>query len=117
MMNRILEKLRGGDRRPIGSSAEAVKAVSETPALFADVFQGLFEANPLIRMRAADAIEQATRTHPELLQPWKRPLLETVSALQQKEVRWHVAQLLPRLGLTSGERKRAVGFSWATLWT
>jgi hypothetical protein len=108
MMNRILEKLRGGDRRSIGRSAEAAQAVCKTPALFSDLFQGLFEADALIRMRAADAIEKVTRTHPELLQPWKQALLEVVSALPQKEVRWHVAQMLPRLSLTRGEQKRVV---------
>jgi HEAT repeat protein len=107
-MNETLQKLRGGDRRSIGRSEEVARAASKTPALFAELFQGLFEADPLIRMRAADALEKATRTQPALLQPWKRPLLEAASSQQQKEVRWHLAQMLPRLTLTSVEQKRVV---------
>jgi hypothetical protein len=59
-------------------------------------------------MRAADAVEKSTRQRPDLLRPWKRALLEQVSLLQEKEVRWHVAQLIPRLSLTAQEQERAV---------
>ena len=107
-MKHILQKLKGGDRRSIGKSGEAVTNVSRNPVLFADLFEGLFDVNPLVRMRAADAVEKITRERPELLQPWKRPLLETVSTVQEKEVRWHVAQMLPRLRLSSGEHEAAV---------
>jgi hypothetical protein len=108
-MNAVIDKLRGGDRRSLGESAEAVTAVTKTPALFADLFECLFDDDPMVRMRAADAVEKVTREHPRLLQPWKRPLLETVALRKEKEVRWHVAQLLARLKLTAGERESAIG--------
>jgi len=107
-MKRILAKLRGGDRRSIGRSGEIVNSVSKDPALFADLFAGLLDSDPVVNMRAADAVEKVTREHPEWLQPWKRPLLEVVSTLRGKELRWHVAQLLPRLRLTSAEKETAV---------
>jgi hypothetical protein len=101
-MNHILRKLKGGDRRSIGKSEEAAEDVLKTPVLFAELFAGLYDADPVIRMRAADAIEKSTRQCPALLRPWKR------SSLRDKEVRWHVAQLIPRLNLTSSERETAV---------
>jgi HEAT repeat protein len=104
----LIDKLRGGDRRSLGESAEVVAAVAKTPALFADLFECLFDDDPVVRMRAADAVEKVTREGPQLLQPWKRPLLETVAARKEKEVRWHVAQLLPRLKLSAAEREMAV---------
>jgi HEAT repeat protein len=104
----LIDKLRGGDRRSLGESAEVVAAVAKTPALFADLFECLFDDDPVVRMRAADAVEKVTRESPQLLQPWKRPLLETVAARREKEVRWHVAQLLPRLQFTPAERETAV---------
>ncbi|MBV9155779.1 MAG: hypothetical protein JO097_05935 [Acidobacteriaceae bacterium] len=108
MMNDVLTKLKGGDRRSIGRSDEAVQNIEKTPALFADLFAGLFDADPVVRMRAADAIEKSTRNSPELLRQWKRALLERVSVLQEKEVRWHIAQLIPRLSLTPDEQAAAV---------
>jgi len=107
-MRRILENLKGGDLRSIGRSGDAVRAVSKNPALFSDLMAGLLDGDRVVRMRAADAVEKATRTHPEWLQPWKRALLDTVAPLEDKELRWHVAQLVPRLRLTSPEKARAV---------
>jgi hypothetical protein len=58
-------------------------------------------------MRAADAIEKASATHPELLQSHKRIILNKIATIPQQEVRWHVAQILPRLKLTPKERDHA----------
>ena len=107
-MKDILRKLKGGDRRSIGKSGETVKDISKDPALFADLVAGLFDSDPVVRMRTADAAEKITRKRPDLLQPWKRPLLEQISALEEKEVRWHVAQMIPRLNLTFTEKGDAV---------
>jgi HEAT repeat protein len=104
-MKDILAKLKGGDRRSIGKSEQAVKDVLKNPARFAELFAGLLDDDRLVRMRAADAVEKVTREHPEFLQPWKRQLLGTVSTQEDKELRWHVAQMLPRLRLTPSEQK------------
>jgi hypothetical protein len=103
----ILAKLEGGDRRSIGNSEEVVQTVSKNPALFEELFSGLLADDPVVRMRAADAVEKITRARSELLQPWKKMLLSTASAFKEKELRWHVAQLIPRLRLTGTERKLA----------
>lgn len=104
----ILDKLRGGDRRQIGRSEEVARDIANEPKLFSRVFNGMMHDDPLVRMRAADAVEKVTREHPQLLEPFKRKLLMQVSALEQQEVRWHVAQMLPRLRLTAKERDVAV---------
>src|SRR5271166_4404138 len=101
-VNDIRARLKGGDLRSLGDSHELVEDVSEHPEMFGDLFANLFDADRLVRMRAADAVEKVTRERPQLLQPWKGPLLEQISAIEDKEVRWHVAQMLPRLSLTSG---------------
>jgi len=107
-MKLILDKLRGGDLRSIGRSEEVVKDVLENPALFGDLLAGLLDSDRVVRMRAADAIEKATREHPEWLRSYKQLLLQKVSLLEDKEIRWHVAQLLPRLKLSASERNTAV---------
>jgi hypothetical protein len=68
----------------------------------------MLDEDRLVRMRAADAVEKATRGHPEWPQRWKRPLLGQVASYEDKELRWHVAQLLPRLKLTSAGRDPAL---------
>jgi hypothetical protein len=61
-------------------------------------------ADPLLRMRCADAVEKITVQHPEYLFPYKTRLIQEVAAIGQREVRWHVAQMLSRLELTPAER-------------
>jgi hypothetical protein len=64
--------------------------------------------DPLIRMRAADAAEKLTATHPEWLEPYREELLGQVSCVDQQEVRWHVAQMLPRLEWSEEERAQVL---------
>jgi hypothetical protein len=76
--------------------------------LFRPLFECMMRDDPLIRMRAADGIEKITRLRPEFLQPHTKQLLERVACIHQQEVRWHVAQLVPRLVLNRQDRKIAV---------
>src|SRR5262249_9486960 len=104
----ILHKLRGGDRRSLGRSGQIVSDIAADPKLFAAAFDSLLDSDSVVRMRAADAVEKASRERRELLKPHKRALLTKVAASDQQEVRWHVAQMLPRLELTAKEREHAV---------
>ncbi|HEY7258717.1 MAG TPA: hypothetical protein VH459_06590 [Gaiellales bacterium] len=100
-------KLRGGDRRSVGRSEEVVADVLADSALFDPVFDAIGDDDPLVRMRAADAIEKVSARRPELLRGHTRRLLE-LGEIEQQEVRWHVAQMLPRVPLRAPERRRAV---------
>jgi len=59
-------------------------------------------------MRAADAAEKATRINRELLQPYRNALLGLMAETTQKELRWHLAVMVPRLPLNYRQRQRAV---------
>ncbi len=100
--------LTGGDRRSIGRVDEVLAAVHHDPALFAVLITGMTHADFLIRMRASDAVEKFTIDRPESLAPHKEALLGPIAAQEQQEVRWHVAQILPRLPLNAAERQTAV---------
>jgi hypothetical protein len=104
-MHTLLKKLQGGDRRSIGRVDEAVAAVRHKPGLFADLVDGLFETDPLVRMRAADAVEKISVDFPEYLQAHKSRLIDLAGETTQQEVRWHLAQILPRLHLELAEKK------------
>jgi hypothetical protein len=103
-MHPILKKLSGGDRRSIGHSNEVVAQVLAHPAYFRQVFDGLSNDDAVVRMRAADVIEKITLQRPELLQPFKKGFLTIAGSSDQQEVRWHVAQIIPRLHLTARDR-------------
>jgi HEAT repeat protein len=104
----LLQRLSGGDRRSIGAADEVVAEVLEDLELFGVVFEGMLDDDPVVRMRAADVAEKVSAEHPECLAPYKARLLAQVAASEQQEVRWHVAQMLPRLALSAKERDAAV---------
>jgi hypothetical protein len=107
-MHPLLKKLSGGDRRSIGRSNEVAADVLAHPAHFRHVFAGLTADDPVIRMRAADAIEKITSQRPELLRPYKRKLLAVAGSSEKQEIRWHAARIIPRLQLTTKERAVAL---------
>ena len=108
LRRRILPLLEGGDRRTIGRSDKVAAIVSDHPELFPELFAGLWSADPLVRMRAADAAEKVTRRRGELLWPYKKELLGLMTAAQQQELRWHLAVMVPRLPLNAKERQVAI---------
>lgn len=104
----IIEKLKKGDMRQKGRSEEVATDVLRRPELFNQVIRGMIHQDAGVRMRAADAAEKITRVIPNILYPYKKLLISKIADSDQQEVRWHVAQLVSRLKLTSAERKQVV---------
>ncbi len=107
-MSKILQKLTGGDLRSIGRAEEVVEDILKDPDLFAQVFEGISHEDPRIRMRSADALEKVSSKYPEYLQPFKERLIKDVSQIEQKEVRWHVAQMFSYLEYNKKERDTVI---------
>jgi hypothetical protein len=103
----LLNKLSGGDRRSIGQSNKVAALVLRRPTLFPELMRGLWDSDPLIRMRAADAAEKVSFHNPTLLQPFKTKLLRMLDETTQQELRWHLAQMVSRLHLPKKDRMRA----------
>lgn len=103
-MRRLLS---GGDRRSIGKVREAVTRIAVSPSGVAAAVRLMGDADPIVSMRAADALEKATRAAPDLLSPHKTAFLGDLAKDARQEVRWHLLQILPRLRLTRAERVAA----------
>jgi hypothetical protein len=103
----IVAMLKGGDRRSIGKANQIAKLVLSEPKRFAELIRCLWDEDPIVRMRAADAAEKVTVARPELLNPHKQELLGLLAEAEQMELHWHLAVMVPRLALTRPERQRA----------
>ena len=99
--------LRGGDRRSIGRGPQVLKRLKADPRLVGRLVAALGDADPVVCMRAADALEKASRRDASALQGHKRALLQLARSTAQQELRWHLAQMLPRLHLRPSERRAA----------
>jgi HEAT repeat protein len=102
----IAVMLKGGDRRSIGKSNQIAQLVLSEPKRFAELVECLWDEDPIVRMRAADAAEKVTVTRPELLNPHKQELLGLLAEAEQIELKWHLALMVPRLELSKPETER-----------
>ena len=104
----LLVLLQGGDRRSIGKVDDVIKLIKKSPSLFSDLFEGFYSDSSIVRMRTADAVEKISRVHPEYLSPYRKQLINEISDSTQKEVRWHLAQIFPRLKATGKEKEKII---------
>jgi len=96
----IREMLSGGDLRSIGRVPEVLGVVEKNRGRINELVRCLECDDPVVRSRVADALEKLTARRPVLLKPFKETLLREAAGSAQQEVRWHMAQMLPRLPLT-----------------
>jgi len=99
--------LEGSDRRSIGRANEVARLVFRHPRRFRELIKCLWNENPVLRSRAADAAEKVSVKNPRLLNRHKAELLGLLAEAEQIELRWHLAAMVPRLRLTVRERQRA----------
>jgi hypothetical protein len=106
-LQKIVAMLKGADRRSIGRADGVVRLVLKEPRRFRELIKCLWDENPVLRMRAADAAEKVSAKKPRLLDRCKAELLDLLAEAKQIELRWHLAAMVPRLRLTTPERQRA----------
>lgn len=101
-IEKLVPFLVGKDLRTIGRNSMIVRRVQDQQT-FDELFTLLFHHERPIVMRAADAVEKVTVKHPEWLQPHKGQLMSVLKSADNKELKWHLAQLVPRLELNKDE--------------
>ncbi|MFM6984188.1 MAG: hypothetical protein ACKOXF_08640 [Chitinophagaceae bacterium] len=103
-MSKILyeQLLNSGDLRGIEGVDVVIKMV-QNQADFDILFSCLKTRNRLIVERTADAIEKITRVNPDYLSKHKNSIINYCRIAQNKELKWHLSQLLPRLLLDNAE--------------
>jgi hypothetical protein len=94
--------LLGHDLRKLRNTRRVIEAVTDQKS-FDELFSLLFHHERPLVMRAADAVEKITATNRLYLSPHKHQLLSVLRGADLKELKWHLAQLLPRLELTKHE--------------
>src|SRR5262245_36216872 len=95
--NWLATTLSGGDRRSIGRVAEVVGRIAEEPWLVSDLVEMLQHPEIVVRIRAADALEKLQRLIPSQVAPFQTELLNIAQEVSEPEIRWHLAQMLPRI--------------------
>jgi hypothetical protein len=97
----ILSVLAGGDRRSIGRVSAVVPFVLDNPEKLSVLVDGMEGEDEVLCMRCADAAEKISVIRPEWFKPLRSRLIQLARRSAQKELRWHLAQMLPRIGLAA----------------
>ena len=103
MNKKLKDLLAEGDKRTVNHVSEAVQWIESNHNFISDVIELLRSESEAIAMRAADCLEKFSRRNSFQLNPYKDDLVDVLVNVKQKEVRWHMAQILPRLKLSSSD--------------
>lgn len=105
-MNSLNENIKsllvGGDLRSIGESEKIIKLINSQDD-FDVLFSFINNDDRIIVMRAADSIEKITRDKSKYLDKHKQKIIELSNKAINKELKWHLAQIISRLSLTNEE--------------
>ncbi len=96
-----------GPRLAVGRACEVAALVLTQPKKASQLIECLWDEDPGIANRAADALERASYHRPTLAAPWKDSLLGLLAEAGQNKLRWNLALIVPRLQLTPPECRRA----------
>ena len=108
----------GRHRNSSGRTAEVVELVRANPKRASQLLECLWDEEPAVAMRAADALEKLTRLCPHTPDParepllgllqrsWKPALIGLLAEATENKLRWSLAAMVPRLAFTVSERER-----------
>lgn len=96
----------GTDMRSPNGALEACEICLNDPQRTSELFELIAHGTQKHKMCAADALEQISGRNPELLQVFQNEIFEIAKTIQQKEVRWHMAQIAPRLNFDESRARQ-----------
>jgi len=91
----------------IGRTGEVAALVYSRPRKANQLIECLWDSDPGVAFRAADALEEVTRDLPAVLKPYAEPLLGLLDEATQNKLRWNLALIVPRLSLSCQQCQRA----------
>lgn len=100
--------LKGGDRRSIARSNEALALLRADPRRIEELVRLVDDDDWLIVMRVMDLLEKLAHTHPEWIQPHRKVFIGPLVEHPSWEIRLQIARALPLLRWTPEERSRVV---------
>ena len=97
----------GRHRLDVGQACKVAELVLANPRKIRQLIDCLWDEDPGVANRAADALERTTYHQPKIAQPCKEALIGLLAEAQQNKLRWNLAMLVPRLQLSVTETRRA----------
>jgi len=96
----------GRHRLDVGRTKEVAAQVLAKPRKVGQLIECLWDEDPGIANRAADALERVSFDRPLLTAAWTESLIGLMAEAEQNKLRWNLALFVPRLELSAAEAQR-----------
>jgi hypothetical protein len=100
----------GGKSNSLDRVSEVIAQVLDDKSRLSELYACLFEEDPWLRMRAADALEKVCREHPDWLTPYIDRFPDELTTSNQPSILWHLAQIYSEVDLTSAQKRFAINW-------
>ena len=97
------ETLAAGRRLDAGRACDVADLLLKNPRKTGQVVECLWDEEPGVANRAADALERASSRRPEILANWKEALLDRMLDAEENKLRWNLALMIFRTPLSETE--------------
>lgn len=104
----VMNLLDDDNQRTVAHVDQVVRRMINSPDFVPVIIGCMTNRHRGLAMRAADSLEKFSLSHATKLQPFTDSLIEILQHQSQKEVRWHLAQILPRLKLSDEQLQIAM---------
>jgi hypothetical protein len=97
---------RGRHKLDVCRTKEVAILILAKPRRIGQLIECLWDEDPGVANRAADALERISYDRPSLAAAWTESLIGLMAEAEQNKLRWNLALLVPRLDLSVEEARR-----------
>jgi hypothetical protein len=97
---------KGRHKLDVARTREVGELVLAKPRKVGQLIECLWDDDPGVANRAADALERVSYHRPRLAAAWTEALIGLMAEAEQNKLRWNLALLVPRLELSVAESRR-----------
>ncbi|HTV07707.1 MAG TPA: hypothetical protein VMD97_01520 [Candidatus Aquilonibacter sp.] len=115
----LRDRLAGGSTRDLGCTDEVVREVLESPkrarTLVNQLVAALDDEHIVVPHRASNALKKIQRSHPALLEPHAKQILQRALHTDHLHTRWNLLIILGELPLRGRDKSLAVDLMFEAL--
>lgn len=98
----------GGKKNSLGRVNDVIELTLGEPARVNELYIAMFDEDPWVRMRAADAFEKVCRIKPDLAKPYINNIQSELDRSQQASIQWHIAEIYRQVELDTAQQNHAI---------
>jgi hypothetical protein len=114
-MSKVIDLLSVGTITSAGGAGVVIDMVKENQKLLGEIFNLFLDKDPVVAMRSSYVFMKLSKSNRDLILPFRTLIIDNLPRYVQKEVRWHIPQILLVMDLSDQEKEITYNtlMSWA----